>query len=92
MQQNAPFCVLLKKIPFYHGFFHTTGIFKDMTEQILYPKYNRIHHFVSWKKNSDPPAFSLSRVGMCEYGAPRKSLGNYKKKTSDLRGAPIPYY
>ena len=69
-----------------------------MTEQILYPKYNRIHHFASfWKKNSDPSpppptAFSLSRVGMCEYGAPRKSLGNYKKKPSDLRGAPIPYY
>jgi uncharacterized protein Usg len=36
--------------PIFSWFFHT--IFKDLTEQILYPKCNRMHHFASfWKKN-----------------------------------------
>ena len=51
-------------------FFHT--IFKDLTEQTLYPRCNKMHHFASfWKTifckvgmaNPRPPtAFSLSRV------------------------------
>jgi hypothetical protein len=33
-------------------FFHTTFIFKELTEQIVYPKCNRMHHFASfWKKH-----------------------------------------
>jgi hypothetical protein len=35
-------------ISIFSCFFHT--IFKDLTEQILYPKCNRMHHFASfWK-------------------------------------------
>ena len=35
-------------ISIYSWFFHT--IFKDLTEQILYPKCNRMHHFAYfWK-------------------------------------------
>ena len=68
MQQNAPFCILLKKIPFFQGFI------------ILYLKF-WLHRFYiqnaaectilrpSEKKNfgwgdNPPTAFSLSRVGM----------------------------
>ena len=40
-------------------FFHTTFIFKDLTEQIVYPKCNIMHHFASWKKHfwggANPP-------------------------------------
>ena len=55
-------------------FFHTT--FKDLTEQILYPKWNRMYHFASfwktifWGVGANPrplTAFSLSRVGMYVY-------------------------
>ena len=66
MQQNAPFCVLLKNISFIYGFI------------ILYLKF-WLHRFYiqnaaectilrPGKKNSDPPTdFSLSRVGMYVY-------------------------
>jgi hypothetical protein len=48
LQQNAPFCILLKKFIF-SWFYHT--IFKNLTTQILYPKCSRMHHFASfWKK------------------------------------------
>jgi hypothetical protein len=33
-------------ISIFSWFFHT--IFKDLTEQILYPKCNRMHHFASF--------------------------------------------
>ena len=55
-------------------FFHT--IFKDLTDQIWYPKCNKMHNFASfWKtifwgggQTLDPTtAFSLSRVGMYVY-------------------------
>ena len=82
MQQNAPFCILLKKIPFYHVFFHTTGIFKDMTEQILYPKYNRIHHFASWKKYSDPPLL-VSRGLACV------SMGHLENRWATIKKNPV---
>ena len=36
LQQNAPFCVLLKKHFIFSWFYHT--IFKVLTTQILYPK------------------------------------------------------
>ena len=65
MQQNSPYCVLLKTIPFYHGFI------------ILYLKFCLNRFYIqnaaectilrpSEKQISDPPptAFSLSRVGM----------------------------
>ena len=37
-------CIML--ISIFSWFFHT--IFKDSTEQILYPKCNRMHHFASF--------------------------------------------
>ena len=37
-------------ISIFSWFFHT--IFKDLTEQILYPKCNRMHHFASFWKNN----------------------------------------
>ena len=59
-------------ISIFSCFFHT--IFKDLTEKMLYPKCNRMHHFASfWKRNSrgganlrSSTAVSLSRVGMYE--------------------------
>jgi hypothetical protein len=51
MQQNAAFCILLKKF-YFLWFYHT--IFKVLTTQILYPKCSRMHHFASYR----------SRVGM----------------------------
>jgi hypothetical protein len=41
LQQNAPFCVLLKKKRFFSWFYHT--IFKVLTTQILYPKCSILH-------------------------------------------------
>ncbi|SCN47430.1 hypothetical protein BAZMOX_269846_0 [methanotrophic endosymbiont of Bathymodiolus azoricus (Menez Gwen)] len=35
-----------KNFHFLHGFNHT--IFKDLTEQILYPKCSKMHHFASF--------------------------------------------
>ena len=59
LQQNAPFCVLLKFVFIFSWFYHT--IFKALTTQILYPKCSRMHHFAF------PTAFSLSRVGMYDW-------------------------
>ena len=73
-------------ISIFSWFFHT--IFKDLTEQILYPKCNRMHHFASFwgggggggKPPRSPIAFSLSQVGMYAKicGQHRVTLQNYK--------------
>jgi hypothetical protein len=68
MQQNAPFCVLLKKIPFFHGFIilylkfwlHRFYIQNAAECTILRPS----EIFFSGGADSSPTAFSLSRVGM----------------------------
>jgi hypothetical protein len=65
---HATLCKML--ISIFSWFFHT--IFKDLTEQILYPKCNRMHHLLRYSisthsEYSNPrpsTAFSLSRVGM----------------------------
>ena len=59
-------------ISIFSWFFHT--IFKDLTEQILYPKCSRMHNFASFWNffirgggnplRPPPTAFRLSRVGM----------------------------
>ena len=63
--------------------FHT--IFKDLTEQILYPRCNRMYHFASfWKTifggaNPRPPTtFTLSRVGMYVIWSNDKYIGSIK--------------
>ena len=80
MQQNAPFCVLLKKIPFFHGFI------------ILYLKF-RLHRFYiqnaaectilrpSGKKNFRPPLPILVSQGLAcmETGVPGE---NYRPMPS----------
>ena len=71
LQKNAPFCVLLKKIPFFHGFIilylkfwlHRFYIQNAAECTILRPSEKNI--FWRGKTPQTPPtAFSLSRVGM----------------------------
>ena len=60
-------------ISIFSWFFHS--IFKDLTEQILYPKYNRMHLFASFWNQTPPHRFqSLEGWHVCNNTAELRSL------------------
>ena len=59
-----------------------------MTEQILYPKYNRIHHFASfWKKNSDPSPPPLPLL--VSRGLACVSMGHLENRWATIKKNPV---